>query len=64
MAIIADLESDIPKIAKWFCKYILIPLLEKKIIETKTLVWPEPNEEMYAFEAFFKVAAEIFRYLN
>jgi hypothetical protein len=55
--IIADLEADIPKIAKWFCKYILIPLLEKKIIETKTLVWPEYNEEMYALDAYFKVAA-------
>lgn len=64
MVIIADLEADIPKISKWFCKYILIPLLEKKIIETKTLVWPEYNEEMYALDAYFKVAAEIFKYLR
>lgn len=59
-----DLENDVPLIAKWFSKYILIPLLEKKIIETKLLVWPEINEEMYAFDVYFKVAAEIFKHQN
>lgn len=64
LRIIPDLEPDIPKIAKLFSKFFIIPLLEKKIIDTKLLVWPEPNDDMYSVDVYFKVAAEIFKYQN
>lgn len=59
-----ELESDVPKIAKWFFTYILQPLFNKKILAPKDLNWPEPNDEMSSFDAYFKVAAEILKYQN
>lgn len=51
-------------IAKWFFNYFLQPLFSSKFIEPKQLIWPEPNEDMYSFDAYFKVVAEIFNYQN
>lgn len=62
--VIADLESDVPHIARWFTSYFLFPLIEKQVVDTKQLVWPEPNDEMYSVDAYFKVAAEILKYQN
>lgn len=59
-----ELESDVPKIAKWFFQFFLLPLFSKKIVEPRQLTWPEPNDDMMSFDAYFKVVAEIFKYQN
>lgn len=59
---ICDLESDVPLISKWFTRHVVIPLMERKVIDVKQLAWPLPNDEMYSFDAYFKVAAEIFKH--
>lgn len=56
------MEADVPKIVHWFSKYFLIPLIDKAMIETKSLIWPTDVEDMYSFDAYFKLSAEIFRH--
>jgi hypothetical protein len=40
LKVIGDLESDVPLIAKWFTRYVLIPLMDRKVIEIEQLAWP------------------------
>jgi hypothetical protein len=40
LTVIGDLESDVPLIAKWFTRYVLIPLMNRKVIEIEQLAWP------------------------
>lgn len=40
LKVIGDLESDVPLIAKWLTRYVLIPLMDRKVIDIKQLAWP------------------------
>lgn len=60
LAIAADLESDCPHIAKLFSRRFLVPLLKEGVVSTQHIKWPPVNEEMYAFDLYYKVIAEVF----
>jgi hypothetical protein len=64
LRLIGDLESDIPLISTWFTNYFLVPSFERKMLEPNGLKWPALNDEMFSFDAYFKVAAEVFKYQN
>lgn len=66
LAVISDLESDVPKIANWFTHLFLFPLFntKEKSLDATSISWPEPNDETYTFDALFKVAAEVLLFQN
>jgi len=61
LKIVYALESDIPLLSKWFTKYFLFPLMDRKLLDLKHIHFPEVDEDMTDFGVYFKVAAEIFK---
>jgi hypothetical protein len=59
LTIAADLESDCPHIALLFSRQFLVPLLKDGVVTTQSIKWPAVNDEMYAFDLYFKVMAEV-----